>query len=187
MVDRVDAATRQHSLAEAVVRLLARSGFEAVTVRAVAAEAGVSTGAVQKQFATKDALLLAGVRLVVLSYAERNDGALDLSDLRSAVRTLLLDAMPLDPDRRTEALVWSALTDRAGRSPVVAELVRAVDADALTGLTELLEAAGIADPGRAATLLIAVCDGLAVRLTYDPTAAEAALRAFDDALDAVWP
>lgn len=186
MGSRLDAVTRQRLIAEAVVRLLARAGFEGTTVRTVAAEAGVSAGAVQKQFATKDELLLAGCRLVAAGYAERNAVSPTGGGPREWVRGLLLDALPLDEQRRTESLVWSALTDRAGRSPEVADVVRTVDAHAHTELTRLLTEAHLDDPPGAATLLIAVCDGLATRLTYDPSERDTAVAVLDTALDAVW-
>lgn len=185
MGSRLDAATRQQLLAEAVVRLLARGGFEAVTVRSVATEAGVSAGAVQHQFPTKDALLLAGVRLVAARFAHRTARIPAASTARELARALLLDALPLDDERREEALVWGALVDRAHRSPEVGAAVRALDAEALDGLTDVLGLAGVPAARRAAALLLAVCDGLATRLTYDPGAADEARAVVEDALDAV--
>ncbi|MDQ2756898.1 MAG: TetR/AcrR family transcriptional regulator [Actinomycetota bacterium] len=186
MGSRLSAASRQRLLAEAVVRVLAHGGFEAATVRSVAAEAGVSAGAVQQQFATKDALLLAGVRLMTTRFAERTARIPAPATPRELTRALLLHALPLDDERREDALVWSALVDRAGRSPEVGAAVRAVDAEALDGLTDVLGSAYVPGAARAAALLLAVCDGLAARLTYDPDAVDAALGVIEDALDAVF-
>lgn len=188
MGKRVAAGTRQQLLAEAVVRLLARGGFEVVTVRSVATEAGVSAGAVQQQYPTKDALLLAGVALVSSRFAARTARipAAATATTRDLTRALLLDAIPLDEQRREESMVWSALVDRAARSLEVGAAIRALDAEALGGLTEVLDYAGIPTPGRAAALLLAVCDGLATRATYNPDAAEQACEVIDEALNAVF-
>lgn len=186
MERRMAAPHRQLLIAEAVVRVLAAGGFEAATVRTVAAEAGVSAGAVQAQFPTKDALLLAGCGLVVDRYLARTDPAPAPSDPREAVRDLLLESLPLDEVRRAEARVWSALTDRATRSQPVAEVVRHVDVLAQQDLTARLTAAGVANPVVGATVLLAVCDGLATRLAYEPGFGTEAHRALDAALELVW-
>lgn len=54
----VDADQQRSAIAGAVARLVASGGMEAVSLRAVAAEAGVSMGRVQHYFATKDDMLL---------------------------------------------------------------------------------------------------------------------------------
>jgi len=48
---------RQAGFADAALRLLAREGMASVTFRTVAAEAGMSLGAVQKAFPSKDVML----------------------------------------------------------------------------------------------------------------------------------
>lgn len=185
MARRLAAGPRRQLLAEAVVRLLVRGGFEAVTVRSVAAEAGVSAGAVQQQFATKDALLLAGVLLVTARFNDRTVLIPGDATTRELTRSLLLNALPLDDERREDALLWSALLDRAGRAPEIAAAVRTVDNEALDGLAEVLAGASVSEPARAAALLLAVCDGLAARLTYSPDVADEARAVIEDALTVV--
>lgn len=55
----MDLTARQAELADAALRIVAREGLAAVTFRSIAAESGWSLGAVQKAFATKDAILTA--------------------------------------------------------------------------------------------------------------------------------
>lgn len=57
----VDHDVRRAVLAGAVLRLVARNGLEAVSLRAVAAEAGASMGQLQYYFAAKHDLLLYGL------------------------------------------------------------------------------------------------------------------------------
>src|SRR2546422_6311494 len=64
MPKQVDHEARRQQLAEAVCRLAASQGLEAVSLRHVAAEAGVSMGQVQHYFSTKDELLLFAFRVV---------------------------------------------------------------------------------------------------------------------------
>src|SRR3712207_773273 len=54
----VNVEQQKAAIAAATARLIASSGLEAVSLRSVAAEAGVSMGRVQHYFATKDELLL---------------------------------------------------------------------------------------------------------------------------------
>ena len=54
----VDVEQRRAELADAAARLIARSGIEAATMREVAAEAGLTTGALTHYFADKHELLL---------------------------------------------------------------------------------------------------------------------------------
>ena len=58
MVKQVDHAARRRAIADALWRVVAREGFEGVSLRHVAAEAGVSMGMVQHYFHTKEQMLL---------------------------------------------------------------------------------------------------------------------------------
>jgi AcrR family transcriptional regulator len=55
---------RAQTLTDAVVAIIAESGFEALSVRTVAARAGMSIGAVQHHFPTKSQMLAAAMREV---------------------------------------------------------------------------------------------------------------------------
>jgi DNA-binding transcriptional regulator YbjK len=61
----VDHEERRSRVAEAVCRLIARGGFEAVTLRAVAAEANSSLGAVQHYLKTRDDMLMAALQHII--------------------------------------------------------------------------------------------------------------------------
>jgi len=58
-------ATRTRALTDAALRVIGRAGLEGITHRAVAAEAGVSLGAVTHHFPTRDALVDAALRSAV--------------------------------------------------------------------------------------------------------------------------
>jgi DNA-binding transcriptional regulator YbjK len=61
MVDKT-ASARERPLMEATLRIVGRNGLDGVTHRAVAAEAGVSLGAVTHHFKTRDVLVDAALR-----------------------------------------------------------------------------------------------------------------------------
>src|ERR1043165_7758903 len=94
-------ATR-HRLLETTVRCLAEHGREVSTVGFIAAEAGISRGAVQHHFRTREALIL---------------GALEHM---FAERVALLDAMP---ERDGPARIHAVVSDRV--EAIGGELFRA--------------------------------------------------------------
>ena len=57
MPKQVDREERRRDIAAAVLRIVTTRGVEAASLRTVAAEAGVSMGAVQHYFTTKDEML----------------------------------------------------------------------------------------------------------------------------------
>jgi AcrR family transcriptional regulator len=62
---------RERALLEAALRVIGRSGIDAVTHRAVAAEAGVSVGAVTHRFGTRDGLVIAALEQAVSREIDR--------------------------------------------------------------------------------------------------------------------
>ncbi|WP_432536690.1 TetR/AcrR family transcriptional regulator [Kineococcus arenarius] len=166
---------RTEEFADAALRLVARGGLQAVSVRTVAAEAGWSAGALQKVFATKEDLLRAAVDLMDRRVQERLHhlpltGA-PVDDLLALVE----ETLPLDERRRDEALVWTAFSLEAARTPWIAEVLHAQTAAVLHDLTGLL--GGDAAAARTAQAVVALADGFAVRLLHSPEAVPAAREA----------
>ena len=185
---------RRQQVGEAVLRLAAREGLDGVSVRKVAAEAGCSPGAVQKYFATRDAMLFFALELAGERTWQRLSRVEVSGPLRDVVHAWLLATLPLDDERRAEARVWLEFAARASSSPAFATVLAEADATVRRTLSHFLQAAGDAGallpglPGDAvAHLLVALCDGLAVQLLYDPDQAPAALHALDAALTVMLP
>lgn len=61
----VDHEARRREIAEALWRITRSDGWEAITLRGVAAEAGVSMGLVQHYFRSKDEMLLFALEIIV--------------------------------------------------------------------------------------------------------------------------
>lgn len=171
----VDRESARREIAGALLTVLAERGIDAVSVRTVATAAGRSPGAVQKYFATKDEMLAAALDL----YAERSAARIAAvprgEDLATTVITLISATLPLDEQRRLETLVLHEFALRAAHDDHLAERLRELDRQVLTELTEGLEL-GAAN----ASALLALADGLAMRLLYrshTPAEVTAALRA----------
>ena len=101
----VDHELRRQELLAATWRVIARTGIIGVTTREIAREAGVSTGVLAHYFADKEDLLAAALRLshqqVYARIRERTQGLMGLS----AIRALMLEALPLDDQRLLEAQI----------------------------------------------------------------------------------
>ncbi|MDP9796674.1 AcrR family transcriptional regulator [Catenuloplanes nepalensis] len=115
----VDHEQRRRELAAAVWRVIGREGTGGVSVRAVAAESGWSTGAIRHYFSTQAELLTFAAHLMMERVPERLRAHLDNVELTpfDRVVAVLEELLPLDEERRTEVLVFVAVSDRTLRAP----------------------------------------------------------------------
>ncbi|WP_017585919.1 TetR/AcrR family transcriptional regulator [Nocardiopsis ganjiahuensis] len=166
----VDRETRRGQVAEAIHRIAARDGLEGVSVRLVAAEAGLSVGAVQREFASKDELLrfalAASVDEVFARFGRFRIGPEGLT-FTEGLRQVLLDLLPTDERRRAQARIWAAFYARAAVDPGFADVLAELDVRTREHLRRAFEYAreqgGLApghDPAALAELLIVFVDGL---------------------------
>jgi AcrR family transcriptional regulator len=194
MPKKVDHHTRRTAIAEALWRLIARGGIEAVSMRHVATDAGMSLGQLQHYFATKDELLSFAYQLVTERAATRvslrDDPATD--DERAVIRNALVELLPLDDQRTLEAHVGLAYLARAAVAPDMAAHLRKTHADLEDLIVDQLrrgQRRGTVpvnlDPARTARTLLAVLDGLTAHVLighHTPADAEHALDTHLDEL-----
>ncbi|WP_019808084.1 TetR/AcrR family transcriptional regulator [Saccharomonospora halophila] len=195
----VDHAQRRSQILEALLRLAGRAGLPAVTMRAVATEAGVSLRLVQYYFATKGALLHSALETLEQRshrrWAERMAALPAEHSTRDVVEQFLAEALPTDDESRVFHLVWTsyavlAMTDAdLAARPFVAGPHRLE-----RQLTDLLRTAGARgempgtlDPAEEATHLVSLAHGLGTSVLvglHDVGAADRVLRSH---LDRVLP
>ncbi|MGP9649370.1 transcriptional regulator [Arthrobacter sp. MYb224] len=162
---------KREAFAASVLDLIVRGGIQAVSIRTVAADSGWSVGALQKTFSNKEALLRAAVNLVI-SRAEARMNALPFSgDAVDYLVRMVEETLPLDQQRREEAIAWNAFAAEAIHTPWIAEILIGQDKLVSEQLVEALRSFGTAQPEAAAAGIIAISDGFALRLLYDPTQA----------------
>lgn len=202
MPRRVDHAQRRRAIAHAVWSVIATRGFDAVSLREVAAEAGISMGLVQHYFPTKDAMILHACEAIAEAAYERAVGAAaadDRGDLpitsagttsRQMVRSVLLIGIPRTDVQRTGASVWFAFLTKAAVWPELAAVVRRQLDDGQAFLTSVLREAHAAgalrhdvDPAAEAVALLALADGLVLRVMVGSLLPEAATDVVDDRID----
>jgi AcrR family transcriptional regulator len=114
-------AQREH-FAEAAIRLIAREGFEGMTMRAVAAEAGLSYGSLFHYFGSRDELLIHAVRQLTNRQSRRVNEFSSRSSGLQALERLLFDDALADASSRDEAVVWLAFLSRAALKPDFASM-----------------------------------------------------------------
>ncbi|MEU5581106.1 TetR family transcriptional regulator C-terminal domain-containing protein [Streptomyces huasconensis] len=175
MPKQVDYEDRRRRIAEAVCLLIARSGMESVSLRDVATEAGVSMGAVQRCFRTKDEMLLFALEDISQRIGERAKARIETSDAPRSATTLLdrtLSALALvDPEDRAEAQVWGAFVAHAAVSEHLAAVLRETYAKLHDLLVWLLgygrdtgELSATLDPPAEAHALLALTEGLTAQV-----------------------
>ena len=109
----VDHDSQREKFVQAAMRLIARSGLEGVTMRAVATEAGLSYGSLFHYFNSKDDLLMHAVEystaqqtLRVNEYGNRYKGL-------KALEKLLCDDAILNDSSRDAWMVWMTFLYKA--------------------------------------------------------------------------
>jgi len=101
----VDHQARREELLEATWRVIARTGIVGVTIREIAREAGVSTGILAHYFESKEDLLAHALRLSHRRVYDRIDERTRDNAGLDALRTIMLEALPLDEERLLEAQI----------------------------------------------------------------------------------
>ena len=171
MPKNVDHDQRRRELAEAVWRVIRRTGVDGASVRAAAHEAGWSAGALRHYFRTQSELLDFAIDLAAERISQRV-GALELADdPRGAVEQLLSELLPLDDERRAENEVWLAFTARALIDPELRARHAEIDAALRAAALRAVEMLGL-PAGRERALeaerLHALLDGLALHAAMRP-------------------
>lgn len=173
---------RREQILEAALRVIGRSGREAVTHRAVAEEAGVPLGSTTYYFDSRDDLLAQALEHVAAE-AVRRYGRL-AEELRSVtspgeLADGLLSELVAAAEDRTAYIAEYELWLEAGRRPELREAAQSwCDAEqhAVAGPMESL---GSLEPATDASLVVAAIDGLGERLLgreEDPAKAATELR-----------
>src|SRR5258705_8098847 len=104
----IDHDSRRHEIAHAVWRIVLRDGVSAVSIRDVAAEAGLAVGSVRHVFGTKAELLEYSMALVHERTSERVAKHLAIKNPRKFAEAVLAELMALHDQRRMDMAVDTA-------------------------------------------------------------------------------
>jgi AcrR family transcriptional regulator len=194
MPKEVDHPARRRELADAACRVIARNGLGGTTLAHVADEAGWSIGSIRYYFPNKDELVASALWRVgerVDDRIRRRTGeGMAMSDLRIAATELL----PLDDDRREEALVHLAFLAQAAVAPELSDAsegaAQRLQEPLATRIAHLVRTGDLPaqlDAEETAARLRVLLDGLRVQLVTTPrqTTPQWAMSVLDDYLAAL--
>ncbi|MDI1463996.1 TetR/AcrR family transcriptional regulator [Catellatospora sp. KI3] len=170
---RADHDSRREAVSAAVWQVLAEHGFGGLTLRAVATAMGASTGLVTHYFSGKRELIAHALDILETRTAHRPRPAPAAPGL-PALRTHLLNILPLTPDGAAMNRIWVgswdvALSDpdlfaaQTSRYERIRQVLRdcAADAQRLGQLPE-------GDPDQVAATALSFTHGLVVQALFDP-------------------
>ncbi len=171
MARAVDHAERRESFAAAALRVIMRDGMAGLTVRAVAAEAGFTTGALTHYFNSKDQLLIEASELSARLVRERMERAERARPAMEAIRRVIALALPLTAETRGYWRIWLAYWERSSYDDDVARVMRLRYAEWRGRLRTIIlraqqegDVAASVDAREAAEAMIALVDGIGVQV-----------------------
>lgn len=137
----VDHDAQRVTFAKAAMSLIARQGLEGVTMRAVAAEAGLSYGSLFHYFASKDELLMHAVQHLMSLQTQRVNDYASRYDGLTALEHLLCDDAIINDSSRDSWLVWLTFLYKAALQESYAEMHADLIAGWLARIEGLLQQA----------------------------------------------
>ncbi|WP_017538845.1 TetR/AcrR family transcriptional regulator [Nocardiopsis halophila] len=165
-LDTTDPDDRRTAIIHAVWQVIAESGMGAVSMRNVAAAAGVSVGRIQYRFRSKDELLRASLEAMVAWADDLHSAATEGVGDREALWRLIAAPIPLAESSRAMVSVFHQYVAAGISHPGLAEVLVEAKEGAEVETARLLAriAPGTADPRRTARSLMATADGLTMRV-----------------------
>ena len=135
----VDHDLQREKFAAAAIALIARLGLEGLTMRAVAAEAGLSYGSLFHYFDSKDELLKHAIRHSTSQQSRRvNEFSSQYKGL-TALEHLLCDDAIINDSSRDAWIVWMTFQYKVALQPSFAELHSELIDGWLGRITQLLK------------------------------------------------
>jgi AcrR family transcriptional regulator len=191
MPRQVNHDERRREIATATWRAIDELGVEGTTMRSIADRAGCTIGRLNHYFDCREDMLVAALRQAHAQTAARMANAIAGRSGRDALRSVLLEALPLDDVRRTEWKVWltfwaqaiateSLRLEHAQRYREWHQLITALVADAVPSMRKT-------QVERTADALLATVDGIGIQMIMSP-APDTARRAkvtIDTALESL--
>lgn len=169
MPKMLDTTMRDHTVIAAAWRVIARDGVAALTVRNVAAEAGLAPSSLRYTFPTQTAVRRRALEAVSQQIAARVAALAAVLAGLDYARAALLELLPLDDARRLEMQVFLAL----GMASLSDDTLQPLWRDAGTAVRQVcadaLDAAGAEAGPAQVDHLHGLIDGLALHLLTSPT------------------
>ncbi|WP_366163429.1 TetR/AcrR family transcriptional regulator [Bacillus infantis] len=132
----VDHEQRKKRIARATWQVILDKGMEGASVRNIAAEAGVSLGALRHYFSTQDELLVYAMKLVNENVINRvSEIASKNLPPREKVHKILLETIPTTDEKMAEMEVWFAFIAYSRQK----EEFRSLKQGIYTGIVQMID------------------------------------------------
>jgi len=172
----VDHEERRREIVEAMWRVVEQAGFAAVSIRSVAAEAGMSKAAIGHYFPKRSDVIASAVeRDIGTVTSELVELDLDTCTIDVAVAALMV-VIPTTEQRRRHSQVWLSLLAAQDPDPDISRSLTHLNVTVRVGLMVVLRAfrkqGGVAasrDLLVESARLHALVDGLSLQALTDPT------------------
>lgn len=190
MPQRANHEDRRAQIVYSVWAVIANEGIHGVTMRRVAAQAGVSVGRIQHYFASRDELVRVSARAMVLGaqarYETHGDGG---DDPRAALRFAVGHVIPENDEQARGTTIWLAYVAASVNDEQIAAALAAAKRGQEEEVAQLLRRLGVATEQAVhdARSLIGLADGLAVRVLLGDLEAVEAVAALDAATERCCP
>lgn len=164
-------------------RIATAEGLAAVTLRRVAAEAGISMNLVQYYFTSKDQMIHYGLERVIAVAVQRMSAELEAarqSGPRAVVRAAIVGMLPVDETSRQTSAVYYAYMLYAVTDDEIRSVVGGIPRQLAPQLVHLVPGD---DPLVEVESLIALASGLAVGVLVGSYTAQEAVAFVDHRLD----
>jgi AcrR family transcriptional regulator len=132
---------RSDRIVDGAITVIARDGLDALSIRRVAAEAGVAIGTVQYHHPTRAELVLAALQRTAQRQQVRSMAAPRDPTITATIVARLALLLPHDEPSREEAIVWVALAAAAARDPLVGPHQRRLVKQTVSAIEALLDRA----------------------------------------------
>jgi AcrR family transcriptional regulator len=139
MPKKIDRRARERAVGEAAWRVVVRDGVTKLSVRNVAAEAGIAAGSLRYLFPTQEALRTYVLDLVRQRVADRIRGIRAQRTMRRTVEEYFAQLLPLDAERRVEMEVFLSVGVLAFADPVLRPAYERAHKDLREGCRQILE------------------------------------------------
>ncbi len=170
---RTAPAARHGEIVDAAVRVIARDGLPAASLRVIAREIGYTTGVVMHHFRDKEELLVAAAEAVFGPFDRLLAEALAMPDSFEGLRRIAVLPLPTTPVQRDVTRIYAQVL--ADTEPAFSEAFRARYGAIREGIRTLLAQGQVNgsfrpdfDAGDRCDLLCALVDGLALHAVSEP-------------------
>ncbi len=170
MPRKVDHKERREAFLAAAYRTIKKKGIDGVTIRAVAREAGFTTGALVHYVSSKDKLLVQASEYSARDVRTNMETAEALPDKLEALRQVLYLALPSDEEKRGNWNFFLGFWERSIHNAAVRRVTQLRYSEWLSRTERLIKAAHEAgaiaadvDLRVASRAVVALIDGIAIQ------------------------